>query len=609
MASTHYCAKCLTTFLEDPDACPNLTCGAAKPKKGGWGILLGAGDLLDRHYKIIKPLAVGGAGLCYLAREVDGDGEPIEPDLAIKVLYTQRDSGPFLRRLSTEAQILQDLDHPNIVQCRGFVQRTGHAPYLVTLFEHGGSLAGHIENTGALPPKVAAGILRQVLMALDVAHQRGVVHRDLKPENVLLSQPVDRDVVPHIRVADFGIAKVFGGVGARLTRVGSFVGTPEYAAPEQFEGLAPTPATDVFAAGGLLYHLLTAELPVKFSHRMDIENSFDELIRQLPPKLPPSSEDQEAQDILQDCINSMMQVEGGDRWTIQQILQRLGGAPVPPTTATRRTWGKTAKPVVKPDGTLDLASDTFTGDWAAVQPGGQNPPPPLIPDRRAGTLDSIPANATSPAVERSVTPIVPPAPPAQPPPPPTQPHVTGVMPPPAHQTAPVAIPPTPARTASTTLPRQRRSNAGAAVGLAGMLMVLGGSAAVALVVLVGAAVLFGYTGGSAPAPAVALDPMVIAATPPTDITAEAAYKAEREGMLVALREKAGKAVRRDCAPKAKATLDITVAPDGAVSLAKVTDGIDAGQVRRCVERTLLDQKLPRTSGGSVRLRAIINYAD
>src|SRR5687768_8962454 len=120
MASTHYCAKCLTTFVEDADACPNLACGSPKPKKG-WGDLLGVGDLLDRHYQIVKPLAVGGAGLTYLAREVGADGASFGPDLAIKVLYTQRDAGPFLRRLSNEAQILQDLDHDNIVQCRGFV--------------------------------------------------------------------------------------------------------------------------------------------------------------------------------------------------------------------------------------------------------------------------------------------------------------------------------------------------------------------------------------------------------------------------------------------------------------------------------------------------------
>lgn len=322
MATSHYCARCLTTFYEDPPSCPNLACGTARPA-AGWGVLLGPGDTLDRHYRIQKPLAVGGAGLTYLARELDADGNAVEPDLAIKVLYTQRDSGPFLRRLANEAQILQELAHDHIVQCRGFVQRAGQAPYLVTLFEHGGSLADHVERLGTLPAGVAAGILRQILLALDVAHQRGVVHRDLKPDNVLLAAPTARDVVPYCRVADFGIAKIEGGVGNRLTRLGAFVGTPEFAAPEQFEGLAPTPATDVFAAGAVLFHLLTGRPPVQFTQRHDIEESHAELLKSIPPKLPLVHADPQVQSLLQDVVDNTMQPHSGDRWTVHQILSRL----------------------------------------------------------------------------------------------------------------------------------------------------------------------------------------------------------------------------------------------------------------------------------------------
>ena len=79
--------------------------------------------MLDRHYVIERALAVGGAGLTYLAREVGPAGEPAGPKLAIKVLYQQRDKGDFLRRLANEAQILQELAHSHIVECRGFVHR------------------------------------------------------------------------------------------------------------------------------------------------------------------------------------------------------------------------------------------------------------------------------------------------------------------------------------------------------------------------------------------------------------------------------------------------------------------------------------------------------
>jgi len=234
MPNLCYCPRCLTTFREvDPAACPNLSCQLEAPEDG-WGKVLDRGDLIDRHYVVGKVLAVGGAGLTYLAREVDSKGVPQPPELAVKVLYSARASGAYLRRLANEAQILQELAHDNIVQCHGFVHRVGHDPYLVTLFEHGGSLGQHVQRVGPLSVRAASGILRQVLLALDTAHQRGVVHRDLKPDNVLLSQQVDADVIPHVRVADFGIAKVVGGLASHITQRGSFVGTPEYAAPEQF---------------------------------------------------------------------------------------------------------------------------------------------------------------------------------------------------------------------------------------------------------------------------------------------------------------------------------------------------------------------------------------
>ncbi|MFT7520008.1 MAG: serine/threonine protein kinase [Kiritimatiellia bacterium] len=321
MPTTHYCPRCLTTFYEEPAVCTNMSCAYHRPKSG-WGELLHPGDILDRHYLIDKALAVGGAGLTYLARQLDDHDEPIEPPLAIKVLYAQRDKGNFLRRLSNEAQILQELDHDNIVECRGFVQRAGGAPYLVTLFEHGGSLDQHLQRHGPLDPNVAAGILRQILLALDTAHQRGIVHRDLKPENVLLREAVPRDEIPQVRVADFGIAKV-AAIGDKLTRQGAFIGTPEYAAPEQFEGLQPTPATDVFAAGALLWFLLAGVGPVDFSDRMDAMRCHQELLRATPPRLAYTVGTEDERLLLQGIFDGMMHDNAVRRWTIQQVLVAL----------------------------------------------------------------------------------------------------------------------------------------------------------------------------------------------------------------------------------------------------------------------------------------------
>ncbi len=395
MAKTLYCARCLTTFTDDPDKCSNLSCGRGRPS-GGWGVLLAEGDVLDRNYRITKVLAVGGAGLTYLARELDEHGEPIEPDLAIKVLYASRDSGSFLQRLANEAQILQSMKHPNIVHCRGFVHRAGKAPYLITEFEHGGSLNEHVEQHGKLPPKVCADILRQILLALDEAHSRGVVHRDLKPENVLLNSRVGRDEVPLVKLTDFGIAKVEGGVGGNLTRIGTFVGTPEYAAPEQFMGKQPEPATDVFAAGGVLHALLTGKAPVTFTSRMDIENSRDELLAQIPPRLPPDSDEPQATAQLQEILDHVMVPDPQKRWTIRQILARidvvLGRAPAHPP----RTVELTAEGAPPRDGAPSTQPNFLGGHGTSDT---LEPAPDDLPDEPDPTWGGEPDSGLPPGAE------------------------------------------------------------------------------------------------------------------------------------------------------------------------------------------------------------------
>lgn len=513
MASTSYCTRCLTTFVEKHATCPNLACGAERPANG-WGDLLGPGDLLDRHYEIIKPLAVGGAGLTYLAREIDSSGRGFGPELAIKVLYTERDAGPFLRRLSNEAQILQELDHDNIVRCRGFVQRSGHAPYLVTLFEHGGNLAQHVSSKGPLSPTIAAGVIRQILLALDVAHQRDVVHRDLKPENVFLNRPTDADELPLVRVADFGIAKVFGGIGSRLTRLGAFVGTPEYAAPEQFEGMAPTPATDVWAAGGLLYYLISGDPPMSFKHRLDVESSYAQLLEQAPPKLPVSpgsSAEQLAH--LQKALDQMMAVEPGDRCSVHQVLEHLesffGPAALTDSGAPERTgapaplepMGGTPDTSEAPDRVIERKAHSTA--WVPVDDGrsadAEESPEASSALPPAAAVASAAVAATTPKTADEA----PPAPTSEPPPPPPQ----------ATKPAPPTAPPAP-----PTAPPPPSSGGGflGLAGAAGALTMVTLASVVGLAIVAGSAYAFGWFEPPQPA-SVELAPIRIAAAEAVDL--------------------------------------------------------------------------------------------
>ncbi len=386
---TRYCSRCLTTFVEDGERCSNLGCRSARPAVG-WGELMEGGELIDRTYRIHRRLAIGGAGVTYLAREVAADSQEFGPLLAVKVLYQQRDQGPYLRRLATEAQILQGLNHPQIVECRGFVHRSGHSPYLVTRFEAGGSLLDHLRRVGLLSPRVAAAVAMQVCDALAVAHQQGVIHRDLKPENVLLEAVVPRDEVPRIRVADFGIAKVFGGVGDRLTRVGAFIGTPQYAAPEQFEGVAPQPATDVYAVGALLYFCLTAAPVAEFMAELDPDEQREHLLRHLPPRLTVGKGSEPTW--LNDTLAAAMTPDPGDRCPIDLLAERLhtialgkdpgrialsesGEAPRPTprsSPSSERTGGSAARPLAG-----ELSQDALPSPVARAPAAA--PTPALLP--------------------------------------------------------------------------------------------------------------------------------------------------------------------------------------------------------------------------------------
>lgn len=374
---TRYCSRCLTTFLTDVEGCPNLSCRSVRPH-GGWGELLEAGDIIDRNYRILDRLAIGGAGVTYLGRELDAQEREVGPRLAIKLLYQQRDQGPYLRRLATEAQIIQGLNHPNIVEYQGFVHRAGHSPYLVTRYEAGGSLLDHIHRVGVLNVPVAAAVGVQVCGALAMAHAQGVIHRDLKPENVLLERRVAPEVVPSLRLADFGIAKVFGGVGERLTRVGAFVGTPQFAAPEQFEGLPPEPATDVYAAGAMLFYCLMGRPVAGYMDALEPDQQLPHLLSHLPPRLerPDLPAEQVAE--MERILGRAMAPQAHDRCPMEEFARLLtalsAGAP-DPAASGREAQDTVAPPPLPPPGKRTISPDSSSNKPVKADPKPPDPPP------------------------------------------------------------------------------------------------------------------------------------------------------------------------------------------------------------------------------------------
>ncbi len=200
---------------------------------------------VDDKYELLAVLAEGGMSRVWRARELSTGQE-----LAIKLPRDEfRQDASMLESFRRECRALLELDHPNLVKALSAGESEG-LPYLAMELVEGGDLRS---RRGPLSVLQAVDVARQVLAALDYAHGRGLVHRDVAARNVLLGS------AGHVKVVDFGIARC---VDERtLTKTGQMLGSVSYMAPEQALGEAPTPAVDIYAAGILLYEMLTGELP------------------------------------------------------------------------------------------------------------------------------------------------------------------------------------------------------------------------------------------------------------------------------------------------------------------------------------------------------------
>ena len=354
--SSHYCSRCLTSFNVDPEQCPNLACRRMRPSDG-WGRIRAPGEVFDRSYQIHRLLAMGGGGITYLVRELDESDNEFGPKLALKALFANREQGAYLRRLATEAQILQEMNHPHIVEYRGFVHRAGRTPYLVTRFEAGGSLLDHVHRVGTLPVRQAAAIGSQICEALHKAHETGVTHRDLKPENVLLSSIVEAGVTPHVRVVDFGIAKVNSSLNSNLTRAGAFVGTPHFASPEQFIGAEVKPTSDIYSVGAMLHFCMMGRHIVQFADRLAPEDGYQLLLDSIPALVNRPDDPPEDVERMNKVLSVVMSARPTDRCTAAELSTMLaavssGDDPVLPAPSAPEP-AAAPEPAPQPDLNLD----------------------------------------------------------------------------------------------------------------------------------------------------------------------------------------------------------------------------------------------------------------
>lgn len=205
---------------------------------------------LGGRYRLIRQVGAGGMGRVFEAVD-DRTGERV----AIKLMFARTEVDPkALLRFQQEGIVLASLHHPNIVQVHGtFVEE--YASCITMELLDGRSLAELIED-GPLALDRVKALIVQILAALAMAHERGVVHRDVKPANVMVLEG------DHAKVTDFGIARLARPASeTNLTSTGMTLGTPLYMAPEQVQGGAIDARTDLYAVGALLYEMVTGKPP------------------------------------------------------------------------------------------------------------------------------------------------------------------------------------------------------------------------------------------------------------------------------------------------------------------------------------------------------------
>lgn len=213
------------------------------------------------RYHILEQLGEGGMAIVYKAYDTR-----LECDVAVKFIRTEKLNGEnaekVLKRFKTEAQKTAALMHPNIIPVIDYGDYEG-MPYLVMKYLPGGTLKKVLDHrlknhAGPFPYQQAAALLAPIARALELAHQNGIVHRDIKPSNILLTQNGQP------MLTDFGVAKIIeADVTMDETGLGVGVGTPQYMAPEQWEGEAIDARADVYSLGVVFYEMITGRVPFK----------------------------------------------------------------------------------------------------------------------------------------------------------------------------------------------------------------------------------------------------------------------------------------------------------------------------------------------------------
>ena len=350
------------------------------------------GSMVD-DYQVTARLGAGAMGIVYR-----GEHRIIGKTVAIKVLKLDYADDPeMVNRLVGEARTVNAIRHPGIVDIFGFGTLKTGQPYIVMDLLEGEPLDVFVKKHAPLKLKAVWPILDDLLRALFAAHNVGVVHRDLKPGNVFReSHPEARS---RIKVIDFGLARTADRAGGsiRPTNPGTLLGTPAFMAPEQVVGVKVTPATDLYAVGGIAYQLLTGHLPHEAASAIEVLSAkmasdplpprhwvsvIDEavdhwvmsLLQRDPLDRPQSAED---------ARKSLRRIVDGRTTSNTPPLKPKGPGKHPSQPPQPRAWSdaktvlveqqNAAAPLVTPENTTDRSDSPFaaTRETPLARPGAK----------------------------------------------------------------------------------------------------------------------------------------------------------------------------------------------------------------------------------------------
>lgn len=303
--------------------------------------------LLNNRYRLLTQAASGGMAVVYKAHDLT-----LNRIVAVKILRENfaEDSG-FRARFQSEAQAAANLAHPNIVTVYDFGE-DGSRSYIVMEYVEGRDLKSVIRSEAPLPMSRAIDLMAQACAALGYAHRAGLVHCDVKPQNMLVT-PDGR-----LKVTDFGIARAISASVAQ--NVETVWGTPHYFSPEQAAGEPPTPASDVYSLGVVMYEMLANRLP------FDADDHTDLALQHLRDEPPPLTSLNPAVPIqVEQLINRTMAKEPAARFhTADQFGRALMNYR---RQADQMTGMQPATPVAAPGSTTTVASAAHPIEPAALQ--------------------------------------------------------------------------------------------------------------------------------------------------------------------------------------------------------------------------------------------------